>query len=111
MTLALLTRTADQQKIIAKQIKENIRSDAAVALDIVDDVGRVGSGAYPLAEKAACSIKISIKDWSAEQIARYLRMQEIPVFGYIRTNQFYLNMLAVFPEDRDIIIKTLNHIA
>jgi L-seryl-tRNA(Ser) seleniumtransferase len=111
MTIALLTRSIEQQEIMARQIKENVRPDIPVNLEIVDDIGRVGSGAYPLAEIPARSIELSIKNWQPTYIARFLRMQDIPLFGYIRNNRFYLNMLTVFNKDRDVIITILNNIS
>ena len=111
MTLNLLTRSLAVQKKMAGKIKKGLQDKRNIHCELIDDFGRVGSGAYPLAEIPACSLLLSIKSWSPAKIARCLRMQSVPIIGYIQNEAFHLNMLTVLDEDIDTIIKTLNNLS
>jgi seryl-tRNA(Sec) selenium transferase len=105
-----LTRSIGLQESIARKIKKEIAKNINIVVEIVNASGRVGSGAYPLMEIPAFSLKISVKNWPPDRISRYFRMQTVPIIGYIHNNQFHLNMLTLFQEDIDDLIKTLNDI-
>ena len=109
-TLNLFSRTVDDMRQMSDHLLRLIDKKHHPFLKIVSAEGRAGSGAYPVYPIPSLALQINIQQYSAEKFARLLRLQEIPIFGYITDDHYYLNYLTIFNEEVPIIAKTLNHI-
>ena len=70
-------------------------------LVIQDTTVEIGSGSLP--NKIISSVGLCFKNTDAEKLASIFRQQPVPVIGYIRDNQFILDLKAVLEEDFDIL--------
>lgn len=110
VALSLLTRSVESQRKTAKKIDISMRNIKNMRCEIKEEFGRVGSGAYPLAEVPACTLVLKYKNWTPEKTAHYFRQQAIPIIGYIQNDTFRLNMLTISDEESEIIITTLKNL-
>ena len=93
------------EKIISQiQTKENIR------IALIESEGRIGSGAYPTFPIQSLSIHINIKGLTAEKISRKFRQNDIPIFGYIESDKYYINLLSVHENDVEDIANCINQL-
>ena len=53
---------------------------------------------------------LEIWDGFAEKLARKLRLNDVPILGYIENDIFHLNLLTVTEGDSDIIVEALNQL-
>jgi L-seryl-tRNA(Ser) seleniumtransferase len=109
-TLKLFAKTMKEMKIQSERLLASIDKNNHVNLKIINAEGRAGSGAYPVYPIPSLALRIRSEKNSAEQLARLLRKQKIPTFGYISEDSFHLNLLTIFDEDIPHIAKTLNTI-
>lgn len=110
LTLNLLSQRIKDIRLLCDNFLNMINEPHHSFLKVVPAEGRVGSGAYPVYPIPSLAIQINSKRFSAEKLARMLRLQEIPVFGYIIDNKFHLNFLTVFEDDLSTLAKILNQI-
>jgi len=109
-TLKLFSRTVKDMKQLSNHLLRLINKKHHPNLKIVSAEGRAGSGAYPVYPIPSLALQINTQRYSAEKLARLLRLQEIPIFGYIMDDCYHLNYLTIFDEEIPIIAKTLNHL-
>jgi len=110
LTYSYFNRNIDYLKRLGKLITDRIKNNINVNISIVESEGRIGSGAYPTYPVKTLSLHVEIKNLSAEKIARKFRQNEIPIFGYIESEKFYINLLSIYENDIDIIANTINQI-
>jgi L-seryl-tRNA(Ser) seleniumtransferase len=108
MTLNLFYRDINHQKKLVKDLIALENKKDHITLKMVAVTGKVGSGAYPLAKIPAMALRITSSKISADKIARKLRLNETPIFGYIENDEYFLNMLTVFPDELSTIAEAVN---
>ena len=107
-TLSLFNRDKNMQSKFIKNLSSSIKRKDHITLKTVSVFGKVGSGAYPLAKIPAMALQITSSKISAEKIARKLRLNETPIFGYIDNDEYFLNMLTVFQDEVSTIAEAVN---
>jgi L-seryl-tRNA(Ser) seleniumtransferase len=107
-TIGLFARKVDVMRELGEKINHLIHPALRTYIKIVDAEGRAGSGAYPVYPIKSLALQINTDKMSAEQMARKMRLQEIPIFGYIENDTYYLNLLTIFDKDIDTIAQALN---
>jgi len=96
---------------LAESILENVNKENKKYIKIVDSQGKIGSGAYPTLPLNSKALRLDFPNKNSDKIAIHMRTREIPIFGYISNDYFYLNMLTVNTEDIKDITNALNTIA
>ena len=79
-------------------------------LKVVNAEGRAGSGAYPIHPIPAIALQLDKKKYKASKIARMLRLEDIPIIGYILDDYYHLNFLTLMKEDIPQVANSLNKI-
>ncbi len=109
-TLMLFSRSVKEMQKLSDNLFKLIDKQHHSFLRVVSAEGRAGSGAYPVHPISSLALQINTKHHSAEKLARFLRNQEIPIFGYILDDCYYLNYLTIFEEEIPLLANTLNKI-
>jgi L-seryl-tRNA(Ser) seleniumtransferase len=109
-TIHLFSRTKTNLTEISNKFLSLLDRQHHTYMKLVDSEGRAGSGAYPVHPIPSISLQIQSLKFSAEKLARKLRLSETPVFGYIENDLFHLNFLTLFEEDFSILSDTLNKV-
>ncbi len=109
-TLHLFTRSRSDLKKISQRLLSKIDNIHLDKIKIVESEGRAGSGAYPVHPIPSISLQLSSPNFTAEKLARKLRLNDTPVFGYIENDKFHLNLLTLFEEDLLKLSTILNDI-
>lgn len=110
LTYSFFSRDAEYLTKLAKEITTEINTPSKVKAAIIQSEGRIGSGAYPTYQVKSVSIQIDMPGLSAEKISYNFRQNEIPVFGYIDSDTFYINMLAIHENDVNVIVNCINQL-
>ena len=109
-TLNLLSRSESQLREMANQLLNLVDIKHHNYLKVINSTGRAGSGAYPVTPIPSFAIQIKTDKLTANQLAKKLRLQKIPLFGYILDNTYHLDFLAIGDNDLDVIGKMLNRV-
>jgi L-seryl-tRNA(Ser) seleniumtransferase len=108
--LHLFSRTREDMTKISKQLLSTIDQKHHTVLKVIESEGRAGSGAYPVHPIPSLSLRMDSPKYTAEQLARRLRLSDTPVFGHIDTDIFHLNFLTLLEDDLPILGKILNKV-
>jgi L-seryl-tRNA(Ser) seleniumtransferase len=111
MTLHLFNRDHKILTTLAEKIIAGAEINSTLQAEIVQARGKVGSGAYPVAHIDSVAVKLSSARFSADKLARKLRLNSIPIFGYIENDIFYLNMLALSENDVPDIVSAFQNLS
>jgi L-seryl-tRNA(Ser) seleniumtransferase len=109
-TLRLFSRSPSDLKKHSELFLSKIDDIHQDKIKVVKSEGRAGSGAYPVHPIPSISLQISSPKYTAEKLARKLRLNDTPVFGYIENDLFHLNLLTLFEEDFSTLSSILNEI-
>jgi len=109
-TVHLFSRTKTNLDKISKKLHSLIDQQHHKYIKIIDSEGRAGSGAYPVHPIPSISFQINSPKYTAEKLARKLRLNDTPVFGYIENDLFHINSLTLLEEDLSILSNILNAI-
>jgi L-seryl-tRNA(Ser) seleniumtransferase len=109
-TLQLFSRNKNNMIELSEKLYTIIEKQHHKNIKIVEAEGRAGSGAYPVHPIPSISLQINNPNYTAEKLARRLRFNDTPIFGYIEDDIFHLNFLTVFEEDLTILGNTLNKV-
>ena len=71
------------------------------------DTAPVGGGSLPGAMLPTAVLRLKHATWSADEVARRLRLGQPHVFGRIKEDEVLLDLRSVIPEDDDSIIGAL----
>lgn len=107
-TYHLFSKNVEIMHIMANKILTELKAELKNHITIIQSSGKIGSGAYPTLPVKTVSLEFDNSVFNAEKIAKILRQAEIPVFGYITDNKYYLNMLALADTDISILAEQLN---
>jgi len=108
LTYSYFSRNNDNLTEIGNNILEKLNSTVKDQVNLVDSEGRIGSGAYPTFPIKTKSLQINIPHIGADSVARKFRMNEIPIMGYIESDKFHINLLAIHEQDIDPLVKIIN---
>jgi len=108
-TLSLFRRDLKRLKKLSEKLKAMVNDKPDITYQIVPAKGKVGSGAYPVTQIDSIALKITGSKMSADTLARALRLHDVPIFGYIEGDSYYLNMLTLSEDDLPEIARTLNN--
>jgi L-seryl-tRNA(Ser) seleniumtransferase len=109
-TLQLFLRSKSEMKKMSELLISSINKQHQDKIKIIEGEGSAGSGAYPVDPIPSISLQIRTPKYSAEILARKLRLNDTPIFGYIDDDIFHLNFLTILKEDISLIGSTLNDI-
>jgi len=110
LTYSYFNRNAEYLRTLGKQITNQLNMSKNVKVEIVESEGRIGSGTYPTYPVKTLSLQIDIPNLNAEKISRKFRQNDIPIFGYIESEKFYINLLSIHENDIDVIANTINQL-
>ena len=110
LTYSYFNRNVDYLKKLGKQITEKFTDSSKHNVSIVESEGRIGSGAYPTYPVKSISLHIDVPELTAEKISRKFRQNEVPIFGYIDSDKFYINLLSIHETDVDVIANTITQL-
>jgi len=110
VTYGYFSRDINYLSDLGKNIITNLNYKIKSHIKLVDSEGRIGSGAYPTFPVKSKSIQLNLPGNSAEKSARKFRQQQIPILGYIESDIFHINLLAIHKKDIEPLINTLNSI-
>ncbi len=95
-----------RSKALISKLPEPVRKQ----LQVVPELGKVGSGAYPVQKLPSFAIRVYSSKISTAQIARRLRQNNPPVIGYIYDDIFHLDLRAVSIEEETDLAKAIEQI-
>jgi len=110
LTLKLLSRTESQLRKMANQLCNMVKEEHRANIKTIQSTGRAGSGAYPVSPIPSLAFQISTEKLTANQLAKKLRLQRVPLFGYILDDIYHLDFLAIQDDDLDDISRILNRV-
>ncbi len=108
LTLKLLSRTENQMRGMSDYVLQLLDQEHRQSIDIIKSIGRAGSGAFPVSPIPSIAFQIKTTKFSANRLAKKLRQNKIPIFGYIMDELYHLDFLALLDKDLDVIGQTLN---
>jgi L-seryl-tRNA(Ser) seleniumtransferase len=113
ITLKLLSEKRRSLTIRAKDLQNKLipilPSSWSVEAVEIDD--QAGSGTLPTEKLEGAGIRIVQKDLSVNKLAEEMRtISDIPVFGFISDEKYYLSVRTIFDKDHEIICDNLKKI-
>jgi L-seryl-tRNA(Ser) seleniumtransferase len=84
---------------------DNLREKAA--FDIIDGESQIGSGSVPTETLPSRVLRIEPLNQSAEEFARKLRLNQIPVFTRIQKNAVILDFRTIAPDEDEIVLEAI----
>ncbi len=110
LTYHFFRRNKELLTNIGNDIINKLNPEKRKHIKLIDSEGRIGSGAYPTFPIESISLQINTSGKSAESIARKFRQNQTPILGYIESNIFRLNLLAINENEINIISDAINSI-
>jgi len=100
-----LTQSGNQiiKKLSTKVLK-------TLAIDLVESNVEVGSGSMPNIEVKSMALRFSPKHIKPTKLAALFRTGEVPVVGYIKGNQFYIDLKAIPTRQYSNLVTAINRI-
>ncbi len=114
LTLKLLSEKREVLRLRAANLAAIIRNTVPENWKIsVEDVyDQAGSGAMPTERLEGAAVTIIPGDISLTRFSEEMRtISDVPVFGYIDNNKYYLSLRTIFFRDHDDIFSNLRLIA
>ncbi len=110
--LSMITSSCKTLRERGERIVKSLSSyrPPKVKLEIVEDISRVGGGAFPRQELPSFSLSITLEGSKITQLANKLRLQAPPILGRIHQEHFYLNLRTIQEEDIPIVIHHLQEV-
>ena len=112
LTLSLLNQDRlvlrDKGNAILKNINKQIIKDNHISL--VESEVEVGSGSLPTEKKPSIALKFHNLKKSSNELSRLFRTYKPAVIGYIKKDNFYLDLKAILDKDIKILSNTINQI-
>ena len=113
LTLRLLSLKRDLLKSSAEKLKTKIDNIVPKnwLIEIEETLDQAGSGTLPTEKLEGISISIKQDDISLTKFSNLMRtITDIPVFGYVNNEKYYLSMRTIAENEYDIIINNLGKI-
>jgi len=105
--ISMLSLSLNQLKKRGDLIKEKINSKH-LHIDMRKTSSQMGSGTLPLIEIPSMALAIQSEKYSAQKLAAKLRKNQPPIIGYIRDENYFLNLRTIREDELPFVIKALN---
>lgn len=109
-TLRMLSATRDeigQRSIrLVKAVESN--TGDSLKMDVIDGESVIGGGSAPDVHPPTCLISITKANASAEDLAKQLRLGEMPVIARIEDDRVLLDLRTVFPEEEEELVRAIS---
>jgi len=111
-TLRMMTEPPDKVARRAQRIARAIHAACPEAQITVSSAqAQIGSGSLPTETIPTKVVTVRLPGWSADELARRLRLSDPPVFTRIRDDRILIDAKTVLPGEAAIIGKTLGRIS
>lgn len=70
-------------------------------------ISQVGGGTMPKSAIPSVTLELSSHRWKAPEFAKRLRLQPLPLMGYIMEDLFRIDLRTVFPRQDDAVVATI----
>jgi L-seryl-tRNA(Ser) seleniumtransferase len=90
-TTRMLTMPLEELERRARVIAEAIGDLPGARVEVVQEASEVGSGSYPAHQIATVVVAVDHESLPAEEIARRLRLQSLPVFARLKKDRLLLD--------------------
>ena len=105
--LGMLTESPESIKKRCQSLKRSLK--AAIGdrglMEIMRDVSEVGSGSLAAENIPTWGLSIHIVGWSAEELAKKLRLSNPPVFGRVKENRYILDCRTIRRDEFGLILQ------
>jgi L-seryl-tRNA(Ser) seleniumtransferase len=99
----------ERATILLKKLSKVIPESWSAQVEDIDD--QAGSGALPTEKLHGAGISVMQKRFSANRLSEEMRtISDIPVFGFIKDDKFYISIRTVFEKDFAVICENLSKI-
>lgn len=106
--LQMLTAGSEQLSVRCCALKARLEQGAAaVAMDLVEDISRVGGGAMPLAELPTPALALRPQTLSVDALARRLRRLTPAVVARSHNDRLLVNLRGVLPQQDALLAQLL----
>ena len=107
-TLNALLLDQKELRNLTQNFINNLNPSIKKQLILVESVGKVGSGAFPLLELPSIAIRIkSDKKYSVAKLSRKFREYKIPIFGRIEDEHLLFDLRTVSDDELTILKSAL----
>ncbi|MGM0410379.1 MAG: L-seryl-tRNA(Sec) selenium transferase [Bacillota bacterium] len=112
-TLRMLTEDENKIKENAEKLYNKVKAkdlDKYFKIKVVEDVAKVGGGAFPLEKLKTYTLRIKHKKISTSDLSYKLRMNYPPIFSRIKNDEIVLDFRTIKNDDIAIIVDALKDI-
>jgi L-seryl-tRNA(Ser) seleniumtransferase len=102
-----LSMKKEMLKKEAETLAEKINACVPWKARVESFSGRMGSGSSPEVSIPSYRLKLFHPDYCAEALAEILRQETPGIYGQISKGHLTLNILTIFPEEQESIVKVL----
>jgi L-seryl-tRNA(Ser) seleniumtransferase len=106
-TIALLATSAERLVARAEAIASELAGAVPLAVEVRRDSAPVGGGSLPGAELPTAVVAVRHAAWSADELARRLRLGTIRLFARVQQDQVLIDLRSVRPQDDSRIVLAL----
>jgi len=107
-TYQMLSTSLETLRARAESLRARLAVQAPqLETRVTESVAFLGSGAVPAQGIPSMALQISHAELSAEELARRLRMEPVPVFGRIEADALVLDMRTVREDEADVVAEAL----
>ena len=112
LALNLLIRNRDDLEKIGKKIFKKIPSDLIEKynIELIDTMVEAGSGAMPINSLESVGIIFKKKIFSPNMLSKKFRLASTPVVGYIKDNQYVIDLKAISSDCTGKISKIISEV-
>jgi L-seryl-tRNA(Ser) seleniumtransferase len=110
-TVAMLAASLESLQQRAEHIRNEIGDSEQFQIALREDTAPVGGGSIPGAELPTFVLSLKHSDYSADDLARRLRLGSIRLFCRIHQDEVIIDLRSVLPEDDSKITLALRLIA
>ena len=109
--IRMITMQCDELAPRVKKFKRRlVRLLPDYAIEMVNGVSKVGSGAFPIQELPSVLISIHPHNTSAETAARALRLSNPSVFVRVAQDEILIDLRTVFPEEEVYLMRCIGDV-
>lgn len=106
--IRMLSVTIEELLSQANDFIEQLK-ELPVRLQISRTFSQMGSGALPLEKIPSVAVEMKPQNMSVNTFAREMRLQKIPIIGYIENDVFKLNFRTIRPDEIPLIVQGIRN--
>ncbi len=106
--LRMITRTYDELKIQARSLQKKL--SVWIACEVIDGESACGGGSLPNAKLPSAIVALTHPLYSAEELARRLRLGDPTIITRIRDNRVCIDVRTLFDRDEERILDAVQRI-